>query len=116
MKLIYIAGPYRAPTGWGVENNIRAAEAVGHCLMLQVPGVAAVIPHTMYKHMDGSLPDQHWIDATLELMRRCDGVLLWGDWQKSIGTVGEKTEAERLGLPVFTLYSEVSEWLFSRGG
>ena len=29
MKVIYIAGKYRGPTPWAVEQNIRAAEDVG---------------------------------------------------------------------------------------
>lgn len=40
-------------------------------------------------------------------MRRCDAVLLVGDWWRSSkGTVAEVAEANKLGLPVFECLSE----------
>jgi hypothetical protein len=29
-RLVYVAGPNRAPTAWLVEQNVRAAEALAH--------------------------------------------------------------------------------------
>ena len=41
MKLVYVAGPYRAPTVWGVEKNVQAAQhAAAH--VLTVPGLEGV--------------------------------------------------------------------------
>jgi len=31
MKIVYVAGPFRAPTSWGIAENIRAAEAKRPC-------------------------------------------------------------------------------------
>lgn len=102
MRLIYIAGPFRAPSAWQVELNIRDAEALGHRVMANSNGeLGAVIPHTMYRFFDKSLPDSVFLEASLELMRRCDGVLLARDWVGSAGTRAEVAEAERLGIPVF---------------
>ncbi len=75
MKLVYIAGPFRAPTAWGIEQNIRAAETAGLELMRRAHAngtpCAAVIPHTMYRHFQGALPDDAWLKADLAILERC---------------------------------------------
>src|SRR4051812_24706808 len=43
MKLIYIAGPYRAATEWQVVQNIRRAEALA--LAVWQSGAACICPH-----------------------------------------------------------------------
>ena len=48
MKLIYIAGPFTAPTHWQVAQNIRAAEAAGREVALL--GHMPVIPHVLGQH------------------------------------------------------------------
>lgn len=60
MKAVYIAGPFRAPTPWEVETNIRTAETNG--LYVAKLGAIPRIPHTMYRFFDGSLPDEFWLE------------------------------------------------------
>lgn len=98
MKVIYIAGPFRAPTQWEIAENIRAAERVGMAVIKA--GAMPLIPHANTQHSHGSASDQFFLDGTLELMRRCDAVVMVPGWEKSQGSCGEKKEAERLGLPV----------------
>ena len=50
--------------------------------------------------MDGTESAQFWLAGTLELMRRCDAVLVLPGYSFSEGTKGEIAEADRLGLPV----------------
>ena len=102
MRVIYIAGPYRAATPYQVERNIRKAEAM--MLLVCELGYAALCPHTMTRYLDGTFTDEYWLEATLELMRRCDAVVCCNGWENSEGTCGEIAEAERLGLPVHTSY------------
>lgn len=106
MRVIYIAGPYRAATQWGVEQNIRTAEAA----MLQVAtmGLVPLCPHTMTRYMDGTLTDDYWLMATMEMMRRCDGVLLCGDWEQSSGTLGECREAHFCEIPIYDSIAELA--------
>ncbi len=56
---------------------------------------------------------QYWIEGTLEIMRRCDVVLvvLGKHTEKSEGTQGEIAEAKRLGLPIFRSLLNFSAWL-----
>jgi nucleoside 2-deoxyribosyltransferase len=98
MKVIYIAGPFRAIHAWAVAQNVSRAEIVAYEVFAN--GHAALCPHTNTRHFDGSLPDQIFIDGTLELMRRCDAVIVLPNYTRSQGTRGEIAEAERLEKPI----------------
>lgn len=100
MKVIYIAGKYRGPNAWAIEQNIRAAEDVA--ARVWAAGMVALCPHANARHMiEGVVTDEHALAGTLELMRRCDAVLLVSNWRDSAGARAEVEEAERIGLPVF---------------
>lgn len=99
MKVIYIAGKYRGPNAWAIEQNIRAAEDVA--AKVWAAGMVALCPHANSRHMDGVTTDEVFLAGTLELMRRCDAVLLVPNWQDSAGARAEVEEAERLKIPVF---------------
>lgn len=99
MKVIYIAGKYRGPNAWAVEQNIRAAEEVA--VRVWAMGMVALCPHANSRHMEVIASDEVFLAGTLELMRRCDAVLLVPNWRDSAGAREEVAEAERLGLPVF---------------
>jgi nucleoside 2-deoxyribosyltransferase len=114
MKIIYTAGAFRAPTPWEVEQNVRVAER--EALRVAQLGAMPVCPHSMLRHFDQArgVSDDHWLQGTLELMRRCDAVLVVGEYFRSEGTRAEIVEAERLGLPVFFWVSELADWLKAR--
>ena len=107
MKLVYIAGPYRAKTVWQVEQNIIAAQAVA-AQVLGVHGLFPICPHLNTRHMEGLADDDHMIAGTMELMRRCDAVIVTADWKRSAGTRGEVEEAVRLRLPVLYAWGDES--------
>ena len=112
MKLIYIAGPYAAPAHNGIEENIwRARQAA---IWVWQHGGVGVCPHTMTAHMDGVVPREVFLAGDLELLRRCDAVLVLPGWEQSQGTQGEIREAERIGLPLFYWPDDLcrlEEWL-----
>lgn len=111
VRLVYIAGPYRAPSAWAIERNVRAAEAVGYDVA--AAGGYPIIPHCNTRGwFEGARPDgEFWMAATLELMRRCHAVLLMNTWEQSSGARAECAEAFRLGIPVFTSVKELRGWL-----
>jgi hypothetical protein len=112
MKVVYIAGPFRAADAWAVENNIRRAEVLG--FQVATLGAMPLIPHTNTRFFDGTLTGQFWLDGTMELLRRCDAVLTTDDWERSVGARGEVAEAARRHLPVFHTPSDLSDWLNGR--
>jgi len=94
--LVYIVGPYRAPTPEGVQDNIRRARE--WAAAVAEAGYMPVCPHALTVGMDRLQPDEFWLAGTLELMRRCDAVLLTPGWNRSAGSRSEATEARTLNL------------------
>lgn len=113
MKLIYVAGPYRAANHWLIEQNIHRARELG--ARLAQLGAAPLIPHANTAHWDGLCSDEFWLKAGIEMLRRCDGVVLVKGWSESRGTLAEVDEAHRRGLPVLGKPSPpddiLAEWL-----
>jgi hypothetical protein len=97
MKVIYIAGPYRAPTAWGIAENVRAAERVG--LEVARAGAMPLIPHANTAHFHGECTDELWIEGTLELLRRCDAAVFLPNWHHSTGSRCEWAECMRRDMP-----------------
>jgi len=99
MKVVYIAGKYRGPNPWAVEQNVQAAQAVAAKVI--VAGHMPLTPHLNTAHMEGLADDAFFLAGTMELLRRCDAVLCVSNWRDSVGARAEVEEARRLGLPVF---------------
>ena len=101
MKLIYVAGKYKAKTEWGLEENIRHAEDVARKLWKQ--GWAVICPHKNTAHFGGLLEDPQedwrmWIDGDLEIISRCDAIFMLKGWEHSNGACEEFKLAKKLGL------------------
>lgn len=109
MKIIYVSGPYTAPTPEGVAANVQAAAAVGQELLRK--GWAVVCPHTMTHNWDigTGLDADVFYRTDLELLRRCDAICMIGDWQKSKGAVGEWDLAVELDIPRYLGAAQVPE-------
>lgn len=100
MKLIYVAGPYTAPTHYQVTQNIRAAEEVA--VELWRRGFAVICPHKNTAMLDGAVEDgEKWLQGGLEMLRRCDAVVVVEGWEGSEGTKREIEEARALGMRVY---------------
>jgi len=101
MKVVYIAGPFTGATAWDIEQNVRRAEEAA----LEVAGLGAMplCPHTNSRFFYGQNTPEFWYEGTMELLRRCDAILLLPDWQESKGCIAEEAEAKRLGLPRFPI-------------
>lgn len=109
LRVIYIAGPYRAATEWGVVRNIRAAEALA--VEVWRLGAVAICPHKNSAMFGGVVSDDAILAGDLEILRRCDAVLVTDNWRDSAGARGEVHEAKRIGLPVFDSLTALGEWL-----
>lgn len=113
MKIIYVAGAYRAETPWGVERNIFAAQDLAAQMVekLHKLGAYPLVPHANTAHFDDLAPDDYYLEGTLELMRRCDALLMVKGWEKSSGARGEVEEAKKLGIPIFYSIEDLEAWL-----
>jgi nucleoside 2-deoxyribosyltransferase len=105
MKVVYIAGPFRGANAWEIEQNIRRAEELA--LEAWRSGFAVICPHTNTRFFQGAAEDRIWLDGDLEILRRCDAVLLTADWERSSGARAEVDVARALGIPVFCALGEL---------
>ncbi len=96
--VIYIAGPYRGASAWRIYRNTHRAECVAN--LVWEAGHYALCPHANTAHASEHVTDAQYIDGTMELMRRCDAVLVLPNSDKSEGTRGEIQEAINIGIPV----------------
>lgn len=107
MPVVYVAGPFRAPTAWKRERNIREAEELA--FLVAEAGAMPLCPHTNTRHFDGELTDEFWLAGTLELLRRCDAAAFTVRWQQSQGARAEMEDCMVRSIPVFR-ESEVRAW------
>jgi len=112
MKVIYVAGPYRSPYVYQIWENIQVARDFALAIWNQ--GHVALCPHLNSMFFEGITTPKQFILGTLELMRRCDAVVVLPRYENSEGTVGEIAEAKRLGKPVFFNLAELFIWLESQ--
>jgi len=100
MKIVYVAGPFTGKTAWDIECNVRRAEETG--LSVARAGAMPLIPHSNTRFFHGQCSAKFWYDGTLELLRRCDAIVMVNGWEKSKGACAEKALAEELSMEVFT--------------
>lgn len=109
MKVIYVAGPFRGKSHWEIAENIRNAERLA--LEVWRLGAAALCPHANTMHFQDAAPDHVWLDGDLEMLRRCDAVIMTPDWTRSTGATAEHEYAKLHGMPVFYDIAALSAWM-----
>jgi len=113
MKLIYIAGPFRASNSWEMEQNIRRAETLA--LEVWRSGAAALCPHANTRFYQGAAPDEVWLKGDLLMLSKCDALMLVEGWSISIGTRAEIAFAFDNGIPVFSEINWLKRWIAGEG-
>ena len=111
MKLVYIAGKYSAPSFHETHLNIWAARE--YAMKVWELGAAAICPHlnTYHFEADTKLTQQNFYDGDLEILRRCDAILLIPGWGESKGARMECRFALRHDIPVFHDIESLKGWL-----
>jgi len=109
VTVVYIAGPYQGASAWAIEENIRRAERLA--LAVWQLGAVALCPHANTRFFHGAMHDATWYAGDLELVARCDAVLLTEDWRRSRGATEERAFAESRGIPVFETLDALHAWL-----
>ena len=99
LKVIYVAGQYRADSENGVFENIVKARTAA--LKLWNQGWAVICPHTNTMFMGSRLGgDEKFIEGDLEILARCDAIYMLKGWEDSHGANMEKTLAQELGKEI----------------
>lgn len=117
MRLVYVAGPFRAlnPDGtqdaWKIHNNVIAA--MGVALEVWKAGHVAICPHAntfCFQNASGC-SDDVWLEGDLAILERCDALVTSPGWENSKGTQVELAFANKFNIPVFHDVTKLLEWL-----
>jgi hypothetical protein len=104
---VYIAGPILALNEKGQQLDIQLArnilQAQEASVLVWSNGGVAICPHTNNLGIQGSITREEILIGDLELLRRCDGIVMLKGWTKSAGSVGEEAYAIRYNLEIFDL-------------
>jgi len=101
-RVLYLAGPYSPTETRTTEENIRAAREVA--VELWSVGYAVICPHLNTAGFEKDIPDmrpEEFVDGDLEIVRRCDALVLLPGWRQSEGTMRELRAALRNRMPVY---------------
>lgn len=111
MILVYVAGPFSAPTREGVDVNILRAVDLG--VEVAKLGAFPVIPHanTSDPRFEHVQPYEFWIRSTLALLSGCRALITVPGWENSTGTRGEVSWMLRRGRRVFHALPALGEYL-----
>ena len=108
LLLVYVSGPYTAPTPEQVAANVERARAAA-CQLMRL-GYAVICPHTMTAGWEGEgITYDQFVAADLEIVRRCDAILLLPGWSGSKGALAEYRMAVRAGVAEVSSIEELVE-------
>ena len=99
MKIAYVAGKYRGKAPSDIYDNIAKARDVA--IKLWKLGYATICPHLNTQFMDGIVPDDSFLKGDLEIIERCDLVVVVDNWEDSEGAKAEVILANIKGIPAF---------------
>ena len=104
-SVIYLASPYRAKDEWGVWTNIVSAHISAK--QLWAKGYAVISPVSNSAWM-GEMDDfEKWMEGDLEILSRCDILVLNYGWEKSRGCRMEFKKAIDLDMPIYYSVEDV---------
>lgn len=99
--LIYIAGPYSASTEEGIQAHINEARAVAEKLALR--GHHFICPHLNTAGMHKlDVPIKFWYEMDIDILRRCDAILMMHGWNSSFSAAKELEIAGKLGIQILS--------------
>ena len=99
MKVIYVAGRYRADSDEGLYQNIQHARTEARKLWMK--GWAVICMHTANAFMSGNEGDLVFLEGDLEILRRCDAIYMLDGSSLSLGAIDEAVLARELGLEIY---------------
>jgi hypothetical protein len=107
MKLVYIAGPYTAPTEEGIKENVIRAKNLSK--QIWEKGYNVICPHLNYQFLEGE-PYDEIMGGCLSLMVKSDIVYMTDGWCASHGANIERLVAINKNIPVVNNLTELARW------
>jgi len=102
MPRVYVGGPFRGPTEYDVEINVRRAVDLG--VLIAQMGAVPVIWHSMYRLMQGTFPGPFLDEASLQVLSTCHAMAVTVGYDRALqseGTVKDMQLCQELRIPEF---------------
>lgn len=99
--VIYLAGKYSGSTVDEITNNIAEARIIA--AELWDKGYTVICPHTnsaLFDYICTVADYRSFLFGYMDIMKRCDAVIMVPNWKTSNGAKMERKYAEKLGIPV----------------
>lgn len=101
-KLIYVSHPFL--TNGDKDKNIENVTKILTDLVLNYSNKYVFIsPINSYGTLDGKLNYDQGLEICMDLLSKCDGIVMCGDYYKSNGCRQELARAIRLNLDIYDL-------------
>lgn len=99
-QFAYICGPYRSHSWGGIDRNIERAKC--YAMRYWSLGYYVICPHTNSGHFDKVCPDEFFLSAYKELLRRdlIDLLVVLPGYEQSPGSLDEIHLAQRRGIKI----------------
>lgn len=110
---VMITGPFRGANHWETENNIRRVEDLAAKVIAL--GAMPIMLHTMYRFLCGAAPDEFFLNAGLDLLKKSDVLLMEKHWANSERSVRERNACRASGKPVFYSFEDLRSWFKEQG-
>jgi hypothetical protein len=112
--LIYLAGPYTGSTPKERDDNVMRAKMIG--LFVILLGDDPFIPQSMTHGLeDFGVSYERFLYLGLNILQRCDALLLLPNWEISKGAKKELKAAQKLGVKVFESLEEYIKFKMEGG-
>lgn len=109
MKVYYLSHPY---TG-NEEYNVKESEVIATTLAKMYKNVLFINPLTSLKHTGyAQLPYETILEQCIKLLSFCDGLILTGNWNDSIGCLEEYKYAKDNNMKV---WDGIDEFVSDKG-
>ena len=101
--IIYLATPIRPKNGKTLEGNVQYAKSLA--LELWKKGYTVICP-AANSDLPISLADKEveadcWLNGDIEILARCDALVVSPGWETSAGVKGEIAYAKMYGIPTY---------------
>lgn len=98
--LVYVAQPFGGDT-----DAYKVARRIIRDLIKNYPQTIFISPILQYGFMYEDVEYIEGLEICINLLRRCDRLLLLRGWRESRGCMAERAAARALGIPIYYNYS-----------
>lgn len=99
--LVYVAQPFGGDT-----DAYKVARRIMRDLIKNYPRVVFISPILQYGYMYEDVKYIEGLEICINLLRKCDRLLLLKGWHESRGCMAEWAAARALGIPIYYNYSD----------